>query len=78
MRVLTRELLIRLLGVILGVWFVIGSAHDIRAGQYNWHGDVLQRADHPTLFWTGVAFEAFCGLIGLMMAVFGAGSNWKR
>jgi H+/Cl- antiporter ClcA len=77
MSVRTRQLLVRVLGAAIGVGFIIGTFNDFRDGQYNWHGDIVRRANEPVWFWIGIGFHALAALGGFIVAVFGTGTQRK-
>lgn len=77
MRLPIRELLVRLIGAILGVGSTINIARDVWTGLYNNHGTIIDRSSEPFAFWTHVMFEGFFAVFGFYLAVRGSGREWK-
>ena len=72
-----QRLVARVVAGLAGIFVLLGLVSDVRAGFFNFHGEVFRRIEHPFGFWIWAAFVTVCGLSALLWSAFGASDGPK-
>jgi len=66
-----RRLADRAVAGFAGSLVLLGLVNDVRAGIFQFHGEVFRRIEHPIGFWLWAALVMILGLSAVYWSVFG-------